>query len=75
MVQYQMTFEAEKREVLETLDSTVLRIKSRLIHILSRVKRLQIPEDNADGVTVFKNEAYANEVYDFLVIQKMFILL
>lgn len=42
-------------------DSTCKRIRSRIIHVTDRVKRIQIPDnDDAPRVTEFKNESLAN---------------
>ena len=40
-------------------DSGYARIKSRIIHLSDRVKRLIIPENDTDGVSNFKQESYA----------------
>lgn len=42
-------------------DSTCKRVRSRIIHVTERVKRIQIPNnDDATRVTEFKNESLAN---------------
>lgn len=41
-------------------DSTVKRVKTRLAHVIGRIQRIKIPDEDADDVTTYKNEAYAN---------------
>lgn len=40
-------------------DSAFKRAKSRLIHLVKRIQRIKIPEEDADVEKIFKNEAYA----------------
>lgn len=42
-----------------TSDSSFTRIKSRIIHLSQRVKRLIVPETDDDNVADFKRESYA----------------
>lgn len=40
-------------------DSSYKRIKSRLVHVMLRVQRIRIPDEDPAPVKVFKNESYA----------------
>lgn len=57
------TLESVNSLILEfegpTSDSLYKRIKSRLIHVTNRVKRMQIPENASEEIKTYKNESYA----------------